>query len=242
MLALTGGAFLLAGFVKGVIGMGLPTVAIGVLSLVMPPAQAAALFVAPSFATNFWQSVAGPALLPLLRRLGSLFVTACIGIWVGAGMLTGADTKHAASALGISLAVYAVAGLTAVQFKVPRKLEPWLSPIIGIVTGLVTGATGVFVIPAVPYLQALEMERDEFIQALGLSFLISTVMLGLVLAQAGFFSMGVAGLSALAIAPALAGMYLGQLVRQRVRPEIFRACFFIGMLALGIHLGLRAFL
>ncbi|MBM0207112.1 hypothetical protein JNW90_32035 [Micromonospora sp. STR1s_5] len=64
-------AFLLAGLVKGVIGLGLPTVAIGVLSLAMSPAQAAALLVVPSLVTNIWQLAAGSRLLPLTARLWS---------------------------------------------------------------------------------------------------------------------------------------------------------------------------
>jgi uncharacterized membrane protein YfcA len=48
-------AFLLAGFVKGVIGLGLPTVSMGLLTLVMAPAKAASLLIVPSFVTNVWQ-------------------------------------------------------------------------------------------------------------------------------------------------------------------------------------------
>ena len=51
--------FALGGFVKGVVGLGLPTIATGLLSLLMPPAQAAALLVVPSLVTNVWQ-IGGP--------------------------------------------------------------------------------------------------------------------------------------------------------------------------------------
>ena len=53
--------FLLAGLVKGVIGLGLPTIAMGLLAIVLPPAQAAALLVVPSFVTNVWQLAFGPS-------------------------------------------------------------------------------------------------------------------------------------------------------------------------------------
>jgi uncharacterized membrane protein YfcA len=69
ILAATAGAFLLAGLVKGVIGLGLPTVAIGLLGLLMTPAQAAAILVVPSLVTNIWQFVAGGELLALVRRM-----------------------------------------------------------------------------------------------------------------------------------------------------------------------------
>jgi uncharacterized membrane protein YfcA len=119
---------------------------------------------------------------------------------------------------------------------VSRRVEPLLSPVIGAATGLVTGATGVFVIPAVPYFQALALETEDLIQALGLSFTVSTVALMAGLARDGVFQVTAAGASLLALIPALAGMYLGQWVRLRVRPEVFKRCFFFGLLLLGAYL------
>lgn len=231
--------FLLAGFVKGVIGLGLPTVAIGLLGLVMAPAQAAALLVIPSLVTNVWQLAAGPRLVPLLRRLWMMMLGICIGTVAGAGLLTG-DTTHATAALGLALVLYAAVSLASVRLLVPDGLERWLSPATGVATGLVTGATGVLVIPAVPYLQALALEKDELVQALGLSFTVSTLALAAGLAREGVFHMPLAGASLLALAPALAGMVLGQWVRGRIRPALFRSCLFVGLLVLGFHLVLRS--
>ncbi|HEX7967043.1 MAG TPA: sulfite exporter TauE/SafE family protein [Stellaceae bacterium] len=234
----TAATFLLAGFVKGVIGLGLPTVAIGLLGLVMTPAQAASLLIVPSLVTNVWQLAAGPRFLPLMRRLWPMMLGICFGSWAGMGLLTGGN-GHATAALGVALAVYAVVGLTAVRFSVPARAEPWLSPVIGAATGLVTAATGVFVIPAVPYLQALRLDKDDLVQALGLSFTVSTLALTINLARAGAFHPGVAGASLLALVPALAGMLIGQRIRTRVQPEVFRRWFFLGLLLLGADLALR---
>ncbi|RKK01214.1 sulfite exporter TauE/SafE family protein, partial [Pseudoroseomonas wenyumeiae] len=85
------GTFLLAGLVKGVIGLGLPTIAMGLLGTLMPPAEAAALLVLPSLVTNFWQFMGGPALPPLLRRLGPMLAAVALGTLAGvwAGLLPG---------------------------------------------------------------------------------------------------------------------------------------------------------
>jgi uncharacterized membrane protein YfcA len=231
--------FLLAGFVKGVIGLGLPTVAIGLLGLVMSPVQAAALLVVPSLVTNAWQLAAGPGLVALLRRLWPMLLGVCAGTFAGAGLL-GADMSGSATTLlGIALVLYALLGLSAKRFSVPARAEPWLSPLVGTMTGVVTAATGVFVIPAVPYLQALNLEKDELVQALGLSFTVSTLALATVLMLHGAFRPAAAGTSLLALVPALAGMFLGQWVRGRVRAETFRRIFFTGLLILGGHLALR---
>src|SRR5450759_881164 len=87
MLATTAGAFLLAGLVKGVIGLGLPTVAIGLLGLLMTPAQAAAILVVPSLVTNIWQFVAGGELLALVRRMWPMLAGIALGTWIGAVLL-----------------------------------------------------------------------------------------------------------------------------------------------------------
>jgi uncharacterized membrane protein YfcA len=234
--------FLLAGFVKGVLGLGLPTVAMGLLGLAMAPAQAAALLVVPSLVTNLWQLFAGPRFGGLLRRLWTMMAGICLGTWAGAGLLTGALAGRAAIGLGAALVLYALVGLAGPRFTVPPRAERWLSPLIGAATGLVTGATGVFVIPAVPYLQALGLEKEDLIQALGLSFTVSTLALAAGLAQGGAFPLATAGTSLLALAPALLGMAAGQWLRLRVRPELFRRWFFLGLLALGLDLALRPLL
>jgi uncharacterized protein len=232
--------FVLAGFVKGVIGVGLPTVAMGLLATVMTPAHAASLLTVPSFITNVWQA-RGPALTPLMRRLWPMLLGICAGTWAGAGLLTADSGTRAAAGLGVVLALYGVLGLTSVEFAVPPRLEPWLSPLIGAITGIVTAATGVYMIPSVPYLQAIGLEKDYLVQAMGLSFTVSTVALAVLLVQAGALQGSMAGASLLALVPALLGMALGQWVRARVRSATFRICFFAGSLLLGVHLALRAF-
>lgn len=233
LIALVVAAYLLAGFVKGVIGMGLPTVAMGLLSAVMAPAQAAAILIAPSLATNIWQMVAGPYLLGLIKRLGTMLLAMFAGGWLGAGVLTGANAKPAALGLGIVLIAYALIGLSRVTFSVPRASEIWLGPLVGVSTGIVMAATGVFVIPALPYLQSIGLEKDELVQALGLHFTVSTVALAFVLWDGGAFDVSLGTLSLFAIAPAVIGMYAGQRMRARISAETFRIFLFVGLLALG---------
>lgn len=231
--------FLLAGLIKGVVGLGLPTVAVGLLSIVMTPMEAASLLIVPSIITNVWQLAAGPGLMSLPGRLWSMLLGICIGTLAGGILLPQDAAGHATTALGVALVLYAFIGLASVRMTVPHRLERWLSPVIGIVTGLITAATGVFVIPAVPYLQGLGLAKEYLVQALGLAFTVSTVALAASLAIAGAFKPGVAGASVYALAPALIGMLLGQWIRARIRPDVFRKCFFAGLLALGVHLALR---
>jgi hypothetical protein len=242
ILAATAGAFLLAGFVKGVIGLGLPTVSIGLLGLLITPSQAAAILVVPSLVTNIWQAAVGGGLIALAQRLWPLLAGICIGTFIGAALLPHDDSGRATVWLGVLLVLYATFGFVKGHFAVPRHIETWLGLLVGSTTGALTVATGIFVIPGTPYIQSLKFDRDKLVQALGLSFTVSTITLALALAYAGQMRTSLAWPSIIALAAALAGMGLGQLVRGRVKEETFRLCFFIGLLLLGAHLALRGLL
>jgi hypothetical protein len=232
--------FLLAGFVKGVIGLGLPTVSMGLLSLVMAPAKAASLLIVPSFVTNIWQLAAGPSFGRLARRLWPMLAGVVVGTLAGTGLLTGSHAGQAAVGLGLLLMLYAVLGLTSVRFAVAPATEWWLGPAVGALTGLFTAATGVFAIPAVPYIGALGLDKDDLIQALGLSFTVSTISLAAALAAGGAFALGDIGASSTALAPALLGLAAGGALRGRFSERTFRRVFFGGLLVLGAHLASRA--
>jgi len=232
--------FLLAGLVKGVVGVGLPTVSMGFLSLTMPPVEAAVIMVIPTLVTNVWQMIAGPALGALAKRFASLALGIIAGTFMTIGLLTGKSTALATGALGAVLAAYAVHGLVAARFEVRPSSEKWLSPLIGLITGMLTGATGIFVIPVIPYLSSLKMGRDELIQSMGIAAFVCPLALGAALVIGGRFQTEIAGTSLLAVLPAMAGMYAGQRVRGRLQPAVFRRWFFFGLLALGAYMFLRS--
>ncbi len=239
LILLVLGAFALAGFVKGVVGLGLPTISMGLLSLALAPAQSAALLVVPSLVTNVWQLWAGPDFRALIARLWPMMAAVCVGVALGGGWLAGENALAARVALGLCVAAYAALSLTAFRFHVPPHLEKWLGAPVGLATGLVTAATGIFVLPAVPYLQSLGLAKEDLIQALGLSFLVSTVALGLGLANDGVFDTANVIGSAAALLPALGGMWLGTALRHKLPAEGFRRWFLIGLLALGLYLMAR---
>src|SRR3954449_2712868 len=188
LLILIAAAFLLAGFVKGVTGLGLPTVSMGLLAVTMQPSHALAIVIVPAIITNIWQTFVGPYLRDIIRRLWPLMAGTVIGIWLNAGMLTGPYARYGTVVLGVLLVIYAIVGLSRFSFSVARQNEKWLGGIVGLVTGVISAATGVQVVPSVPFLQAIGMEKEELIQALGVFFTVATVTLGFNLTSAGLLT------------------------------------------------------
>ena len=234
------GVFVLAGLVKGVIGVGLPTISMGLLALVMRPLDAAAILVIPSAATNIWRMLSGSELAVVARRLWPMMLGVCFGTWLTAGVLARADTRYGVIKLGAALTVYGASGLGGLSFSVGRAREWWVGPVIGGITGAVTAVTGVFVLPATPYLQAIGLEKERLVQALGLSFTVSTFALAADLASTGSLGAALAGKSTVALLMALIGMRIGQALRLRLKPATFRRWFFSGLCALGLGICLQA--
>jgi uncharacterized membrane protein YfcA len=232
--------FIAAGIIKGVLGMGLPTFAIGILGLAIPPVEAAAMLVLPSLITNIWQLFAGPSFKILAKRFSTLLIGICLGTPVGVGFITSGHTNLVTAALGTVLVVYGVYGLTAARIVIKPSSESWLSPLIGFITGILMGATGISVLPVAPYYAALNLKREDMIQSLGLAFTISSFALAIGLLLTGKFQMGLAATSLFALIPAFAGMFVGQAIRMRLRQDLFRRFFFLGLILLGGYMAFRA--
>lgn len=240
LAAFIAAVFLLAGGVKGVLGLGLPTVGMGLLGIVMTPAQAAGILVIPALVTNIWQVAVGPALLALVRRFALMIVATVIGTFSTVEFLTRSSGSAAAGALGAVLAAYGIYGLVGPRLEIRPRWEPWLSPLVGFVTGMLNGATGVFVIPTAPYLASLRLDKEELVQSVGINAFVCTLALAAALTVHGELRIEVAGSWVIALVFSLAGMYVGQIVRRRAAEQVFRRGFFAGLLALGGYMCLRA--
>ncbi len=241
VIAIVCATFLFAGGVKGVVGLGLPTIALALLAATVGLREAIALMLVPALVTNVWQGLAGGAFAPLLRRLWPLLLAACFGTWFGVGVLAQADTVLLTGVLGIIICAYAGISLAAPQIPPPGRWEGVLSPTVGAIGGIVAGLTGSF-IPGILYLQALGLSRDHLVQAMGIAFMVLTVTLAGALTRQEMMTADLWLMSAVAVVPAALGMVLGRAVRRGLSEALFRRIFFSALLLLGAYLAARAFL
>ncbi len=232
--------FLIAGTVKGVIGLGLPTVSLALLTVALGLPQAMALLLVPSFVTNLWQALVGGEAMAILRRLWPFLLMATVTVWLGAAALTRVDLALLSALLGVLLVTYSATSLAGLRLTITARQEPWLGPLVGTANGVLTGMTGSFVVPGVLFLKAIGLPRDMLIQAMGLLFTASTLALGLALQGNALLTAELGTLSAAALLPAIVGMVIGQRIRRRLSEEIFRKVFFAALLALGLYIIARA--
>lgn len=235
-LAAIAATFLLAGTVKGVIGLGLPTVSLGLLTAVLDLPSAMALLIVPSFMTNLWQASVGGHARALLRRLWPFLATATATVWIGAAALSCLDLAFLSALLGVLLIAYGGLNLAGVRLALPSRREVWAGPLFGTANGILTGMTGSFVVPGVMYLQAIGLPRDRLVQAMGMLFLASTLALALALQSQSLLTARLGLLSAAALLPAGLGMLLGQKIRRALSEARFRQIFFTAILLLGVYI------
>lgn len=234
------GTFLLAGAVKGVIGLGLPTVTLALLTVALDLPSAMALLLAPAFVTNLWQASVGGHARLILRRLWPFMAMATVTVWMGAIALTRVDLSLLSALLGILLVAYAVVSLSGFRLSIPTRHQNWAGPLVGTANGVLTGMTGSFVVPGVMFLQAIGLARDVLIQAMGILFTLSTVALALALQRNNFLTVENGAVSVAALVPALIGLVAGQRLRKRLSEHLFRRVFFIALLVLGAYIVVSA--
>lgn len=228
--------FLIAGLVKGVIGLGLPTVSLALLTVALGLPNAMALLLIPSFVTNLWQACAGGNGATILRRLWPFLLMATVTVWLGATALTRVDLALLSALLGVILIAYAATSLAGFRVAIPSRQEIWVGPLVGSANGILTGMTGSFVVPGVLFLQAIGLPRDMLVQAMGMLFTLSTLALAAALQGNRLLTGELGALSAMALVPAVVGLALGQRVRRRLSEQRFRRVFFVALLLLGAYI------
>lgn len=235
------GAFLIGGVVKGVIGLGLPSVSLALLAVIIDLPSAMALIVMPTFFTNVWQALVGGNGKVLVVRLWPFFLLAAVTVWIGASALTRVDLAWLSALLGMLLMTYSVVNLSGFHFKTSPRHEMWLGPFMGSLNGIFMGMTGSAVVPGVMYLQSLGLSRDVLVQAMGILFMVTTLTLGIALQQNAFLTVQNGMVSLASLIPAIIGMMIGQRVRQKLSESLFRKVLFISLLLLGLYIIFIAF-
>lgn len=236
------GAFFVAAFVKGTTGLGFSTTSVPILAVVYSVPAALPLVLIPSMVSNALVMCDAGHFVETVRRFWPLYLAALPGIALGLFLLVRVDPAVAAAVLGVVLIIYALYALMQPTLRVPARAERPLAPVIGLMTGTVNGLTGSQVMPVLPYLLGLGLDPQRFVQAINVSFTLSSLAMIAGLSGVGLITPQIVLVSVAGLIPVYLGVALGSRVRRLLSPDIFRRIVLLLLIVLGAALGSRAVL
>lgn len=222
---------LVAGFVKGAIGFGFPTVATPLLALATDVRTAVVILLLPNIVMDGVQIFRRPGVLAAARRHAPLILAGVVGTVVGTQFLRWMSSRALLLALGTLILVFVTFSLARPAWRLPPDLEQPLGPVVGLLAGVLGGITNVFALPLAPYLYALDLPKAEFVRAISTAFLVFKLTQFGAVWQVGLMEPGLVGLSVGAAAVGLLSFRVGLLGQDRIRPEVFNRAV-LGFLAI----------
>ena len=228
--------FIAAGIVKGVLGIGLPLVSLPLLAGTVGPITAMALLVVPTFAVNIWQAVQSGYLSGALRRFWTAYPLLIGGVVFGVTLLTRMDTGVLTAVVGVLVILVSISQLFPLRLHVPERAEPWATPVVGLSSGLLGGLSSFLGPVMVMYLVALRVTKDQFVGAIAIFYVIASVPFFGGLAVSGRLGHEELIASALASLMILLGVLVGQRLRRRASPELFRRAVLIMLILIGANM------
>ena len=240
MLALVALAVAAAGFIKGAIGFGFPSVGTPLLSLLVDVKTAYLVLIVPNIAMDGIQLLRAGAPRAIVRRMLPVVVFGAVGMVVGTYLLAVLASRTVMLILGSFVLLFVVLNVTRLSPRIPPRWEPWASPAVGLLAGVVGGITNVPGTPLVIYFHALGLAKREFVGAVAFTFVLSKlVQLGAV-SWYGLMSGALLVDSLLLTLGALAGFGLGLRVQDRLAPAAFNRAVLAFLSLLGVWLVVRS--
>jgi hypothetical protein len=215
-------AFLAGGFVKGVISIGLPLIALPLLMFAVDVKVAIALLMVPMIVSNILQAVEGPGTTALLRRFVPLLLTLAVGTMIGTALFAALDTRTLQLTIGPMAILFSVASYLHPNLSVPAHSERWLGPVIGLLSGVIGGMTTLFGPVLAGYVVGLHLGREAFVKAIAIIYVCASLFLTLGGIAQGYAGPALLLLSSFGMIPVYVGMRIGTRVRHRTDPEKFR--------------------
>lgn len=234
-------AFFFASFLKGLTGLGFSTLCIGILAILLDLKYAIPLVFLPSLLSNILVMVDAGRFVEALKRFWLLYLVAVPGLLIGIWFLGNSQNAAPRCILGIVMSLYGIWGLKNGLMQLSGENEKKLMVPVGLISGMVNGATGSQIMPIMPYLLSLKMDRDLFIQTINCSFTVNTLIMMIGLGKMGLITNQTLLVSAGGILPVGLGIYLGGIIRKKVSEEFFRKMVLFLLILLGASLVARAF-
>jgi uncharacterized membrane protein YfcA len=233
---------LLAGStVKGVAGIGLPLVAVPILTVLVNLKTAVTMTTVPIIGSNFVQSFQGGRFPHISRRFWTLLVPLFVTIFASTRLLVVLSERILEAIIGV-----AVISIPLVLHFVPRlRITPaherWANPLVGIVSGLLGGISTFYGPPLMLYVFGMRLSKDEFIPTISLMYMVASIgmLLGIYVNRVA--TVPEIGISVLMLIPTAIGMSIGRFVRVQLSERRFQHVIIAIYVVTGVTFLVNAF-
>ncbi|MGV3651481.1 MAG: sulfite exporter TauE/SafE family protein [Devosia sp.] len=231
-------AFCLAigGVLKGATGAGAPLLAVPAISAIYDVRLAVVTMLLPTIVTNAWQLVAYRRSFTGLPFLAPFVTAALVGVVMGSFMLVGLPITALTGVLAAALTVYVIFRMLKPHWALSPQAAKRLALPAGWISGLLQGASGLSAPASLPYLNALGIQRPQFVVSVSTLFLMFGSVQTLALFGLGQLRADWLMLSAAAILPVFAGMTFGNWLGARMDPQVFGRIVLVVLTGLAIKL------
>jgi|TARA_B100001059_G_scaffold236773_1_gene290161 uncharacterized membrane protein YfcA len=228
--------FLAGGAVKGLIGVGLPTVTLTLLSFIFDIKESISIILLPVIITNLYQMLNGKHLKQIIDDTKIFQISAVPTVFLGFYFLLLLKSDTILLILAIVLIYNSFLGLLKYEIKFKNYKSKYYQILIGGLTGTVTGISGIYTMPFIFLLQSLQYSKNKAIQLMGLTFFLFACTQFLLFILYDLISFKILALSSIACIPILLGVYLGTVLRRNISENIFKMLFNLMLVFMGILL------
>ncbi|MFZ3583226.1 sulfite exporter TauE/SafE family protein [Loktanella sp. DJP18] len=229
---------LMGGFVKGAVGFAMPLIMISGMGILIEPQIVVAGIILPILVSNGWQiarSGLGPARAAVIEHWRYLVIV-CVMILISAQFLTVISADAMFVVLGVPVVSLCLVQLLGWQPLIPERLRRPFEWGAGLAAGTFGGLAGTWGPPTVLYLLALRTPREKQMAVQGVIYGLGSVMLFLGHLQSGVLNAQTWRLSALLVAPAMIGMWMGFRLGDHFDQERFRKVTLLVLVIAGVNL------
>ena len=234
------GTYLFASSIKGVTGLAFSTVCLPFMVLTVGLKAALPLLIIPSLASNFIVMRQVGHFRTTFRRFWIMLLATVLGVFLGLALLSKVGGTFARGILGLVLILWCIFSYITPNFRLPAAKERPAGVISGLATGIINGLTGSQVVPCIPYLMALHLDRSVFIQATNISFTLSSLIMAVGLTRLDLVTLDEIKLSLVGLVLVHFGLKLGSKIRLFLSPDNFRLAVLAVLFITALGLLLKA--
>ena len=234
--------YFLGGITQGILGVGLITVVISLLSFVIDVKETIALVIIPTIITSFFQMINGNNLKDIIKDTRYFLVFSTLIIVPGVFLLKVLESDLILIFIAILLFMNSSLSLSNRVVAIPNHQNSIIQVSAGSLNGFIIGLTSIYTMPFVFLLQSLKYNKEKTVQFMGLAFLLYSSMQFISFSYSKLISINTIFPSLIVTLPVIIGFFLGKKIRSFISEKLFKKLFYLMLLLMSGIILINTFL